>query len=142
MSSGSLSRSSSSASISASDISANSCLNLVLVPANSHKPCSTRRQIVSAPAALGDAPKYKNTLHSGSSSISDTSVIDSIVKGPPPLLSINPVTKGEKKLKPKSSGLGKPELDWGYQNVYMTRSKHGKATLGAIGGAPNGCEIM
>lgn len=143
MSSESLSRSLSSVSISASDASGNSCLNLVLVPANSHQPCSTRRQIVSAPAALGGAPTFKQTAHSRSdSSISDTSATNSTIKGLPALVSATPVAKGEKKCKSKSSGLSKPELDWVYQNIYTTRSKHGKATIGAVSGAPKGCEIM
>ena len=119
MSSGSISHSSSSTSTSSSDISENTRLDLVLVPAKSYQPCSNRRQVVSAPAALESTPKLKQ------SSL---------------LASTKPVHKEGSET--KSTSLSKTGLDWSFEHVYATRSGHGKATLGTASGAPKGCELM
>lgn len=133
MTSGSISHRSSSASVTNSNILANHSVSSII---NLSKPEPTRRQVHSAPAALGSTPTHQEPTCSSSSSISDSSSLD--LPFQKPVVPMPATTSTIEESKPKT----KSKFDWTYKNTYTTRSPYGKAIVGTASGVPSGCTIM
>lgn len=143
MSSSSSTKSCSSASSTLSEGLANFGLDTVTVQCRPHTNRAERRKVVSAPANIVPTSKTKHTSRSSSaSSFTDASTIVGSTEESTTSTLAKPASETEKKPRSKAKCLSAPELDWQYRNVYTTRSRHGKSTLGFGTGAPTGCRVM